>query len=153
MTIIFKKGNSKNSITCKRADGTSTWMEASGFMVVHDLAHVAVEQHFQMNMGFYGLLESGLDITDFERKQKITPQQLPPESIKTELLVNLILTEKHDKKELDNFNDTFNMSAIKSGLRQEEFDDEDLRAVRKRVDELITRWQNLPVNESLIIPW
>lgn len=98
MEITFKKGNAKNSITCKREDGTSTWTEADAFMIAHDLTHYVVETVFSMKNGFYGLLDSGLDITDFEKKQKITPRDIPKEAITAETLVNLFLTEKNTAK-------------------------------------------------------
>lgn len=153
MEIFFKKGNTKNSITIKRPDGSSTWMEAEHFMIVHDMAHFIVEEKFQFKHGFYGLVESGIDITDFEKKQKITPHQLPKEAIKTELLVNLILTELSDRKRLDDFNSTFNSTAGQYGLSKEEFKADDLNAIHDQLNELLARWSSLSVNESIHLEW
>jgi hypothetical protein len=153
MDIIFKKGNDKNSITCKRDDGSSTWMEASAFMVAHDLAHIAVEGQLHLKAGFYGLLERGTDITDFEKKRKVTPQQLSPESIKAELLVNLILTERNDQKRLDNFNEVFNTSAARMSIPNENFSAEDLDLIQVKLTALLDQWKQLPVDDSLIIKW
>jgi len=153
MEIIFKKGNDKNSITCKRSDGSNTWMEASAFMVAHDLTHYVIERTLELKSGFYGLLELGFDIADFEKKLKITPKQLPAEAIKTELLVNLILTERNDKTELDDFNSTFNSSAGQLGILKEEFDRNHLNRIRNHLNELLFRWGKLPVNETLVLKW
>ncbi|MBI1769039.1 MAG: hypothetical protein HYR67_11755 [Bacteroidetes bacterium] len=151
MDIIFKKGNTKNTITCKRSESSSTWMEADRFMIAHDLTHFAVEKQLQIGKGFYGLVASGLDITDFEKKQKITPQQLPKESIKTELIVNLILTERHDGKKFESFDEAFNSLSKQFGISNEKFDADDLNKIHSQLNELLNHWAMLPVNESMII--
>ena len=91
MEVIFKKGNTKNTITCKRPDGTATWMEADVF--INDLAHYVVETELKASKGFYGLLSQGFDITNFEKKQKITPASIPAEGTQMEIIVGLLLTE------------------------------------------------------------
>ncbi len=58
-----------NAFSCIRDDGTSIWMQANLFMIAHDLAHYAVEKTLPLKFGFYGLLESGLHITDFEKNR------------------------------------------------------------------------------------
>ncbi len=93
MEVIFKKGNTKNTITCKRPDGTATRMEADVFMVINDLAHYVVETELKVSKGFYGLLSQGFDITNFEKKQKITPASIPAEGTQMEIIVGLLLTE------------------------------------------------------------
>ena len=57
----------------------------------HDLAHVAVEQILQLKNAFFGLIESGVEIADFEDKLK--QPDLSTEAIQVEYLVNLLQTE------------------------------------------------------------
>jgi len=122
-------------------------------MIVHDMAHFVIEKKFQYKNGFYGLTASGLDITDFEKKQKITPQQLPKEAIKTELLVGLILTELNDRKRLDDFNSTFNSTAAQYDLPEELFRAQDLDEIHDQLNELLSRWSALEVNDSIKLTW
>ena len=82
-------------------------MEADAFMVMHDLTHYVVETQLQLENSFYGLLARGLDITDFEKKQKISPASIPAEGIRTEILVGLFLTERNDGRLLTDFNHLF----------------------------------------------
>ena len=153
MKIEFRKGGDKNMLTCSRPDGTTTWMEATPFFVAHDLAHFVIEKQLQIVNGFYGLIASGFDITDFEKKREITPQQLPEDSIKAELLVNLILTERNDRKRLESFNATFNEVSERYGLPNMKFDASDLDKIHNQLDEMLKRWASLPINESITLTW
>ena len=64
-----KHPDGRASLTCVRADGTSTWQTpkaAQGhFFAQHDLTHYAVETILGCRQGFYGLLADGWNITDF----------------------------------------------------------------------------------------
>jgi hypothetical protein len=148
--IIFKKGNTKNSITCKRADGSATWSEADAFMIIHDLTHYAVESGLGMKQGFYGLVAGGLDITDFEKKQKIRPDEIPAEGLRAELLVGLVLTERNDGKEMNDFNEQYQELLKKFHLSAENIPLASVRRLREETDRLINKWKDLPVSSSLV---
>ena len=150
MELIFKKGNAKNSITCRRPDGTATWMEADTFMILHDLTHYVVETCLHIKSGFYGLLAQGLGITDFEKKQKIKPADLPPDGIRAEVLVNLFLTERNDNREIEDFNSEYRELSKKYKLSAETIDDGSLLKVREGVDAIVKKWKALPAGESLV---
>lgn len=108
MKIIFKKHNErKNSIHCVRDDGTETWMEADPFFVMHDLMHYAVETELGLKTGFYGLLESGIDITDFNKPREERNFVMTEEALASESLVNLLLIE-YNQGTVDNFNTLLN---------------------------------------------
>ena len=151
MDIIFKKGTTKNTITCTRSDGTSTWQEAEPFHILHDLTHYAVETTLGTQQGFYGLLQQGLDITDFEKKQKITPQTLPREAIRTEILVTLFLTEINDHQPLADFNQTFAETIRPYGIDIIPLDQNLLTTIRMMRDNLIKKWKNLSSGSTLAL--
>ena len=68
MTIAFsKKENKQHTLTCTRTDGSQTWMQVSDFFVAHDLMHYATETVLQYKDAFYGMLNRGINITDFEK--------------------------------------------------------------------------------------
>lgn len=150
MEIVFKKGNTKNTITCRRDDGSATWTEGDAFMIRHDLTHLVVERTLGMRQGFYGLLKSGLDITDFERKQKITPRTIPREAIKAEMLVNLLLVEQHDQQRVDDFNKTFHEAIGDGG---ESFDEKTIVSMREGLAGVLREWDNLPPGQTLKFEW
>ena len=151
MEIIFKKGVTKNTITCKRPDGTSTWMQAIPFMIIHDLTHYVVETQLQLKLGFYGLLAGGWDITDFENKQKIKSTDIPAEGLRAELIVGLLLTERNDGQEMTDFNSVYQDSCINYALAEQPLDRSQLDRLRIGVDDLINKWKFLPVDSTLIL--
>lgn len=152
MEILFKKGKSKDVMACKRADGSSTWMQTDRFMTIHDLAHYCVECELGMDKGFYGLVASGVDVTDFENKEKIRARNLPEESVVAELIVNLILTERSDNRVIENFNETLRASASQRGLsRLPSIEDQKLDSIRKQLDDLLNRWTFLPIDQAMVL--
>lgn len=94
MEIIFtKKEEGQHLINCKRIDGTETWMKVSTFFVMHDLMHYALESEFGFNSAFYGMIENGVAISDFELPKENRKFELTQEAILAEHLVNLLLIE------------------------------------------------------------
>lgn len=154
MEIVFKKGNTKNTITCRRSDGSATWQESDAFLINHDLAHYAVEKTFGLSQGFYGLVQSGLDITDFEKKQKISPSQIPKEGFKAEILVQLFSIERSGiNNHIKDFNESYHEQAVKWKLDVERFPESLLSETRRLLSEVIDDWHHLSVNESMTLSW
>ena len=119
-------------------------------MVVHDLTHYVVETQLKVQDGFYGLLARGLDITDFEKKQKITPASIPAEGIRMEILVGLLLTERNDGRLLGDFNDLYLSICQKFQLPKEPLPKKLLAPLRNGIDETIKNWNKLPVGSCLL---
>src|SRR5687767_334083 len=70
LVIRIKKGaDGRTSLSCTRADGTTTWQRQqgarAGFFPRHDLTHYAVETVLGHRRGFYGLVAAGWDLSDF----------------------------------------------------------------------------------------
>ena len=102
MQITFiKQKDKKNTISCKRKDGSATWMASDLFYVQHDLMHFAVETKLGYKTAFYGMLAGGIDITDFElpkaqRNFEYTEQAWHAESIVNLLFIQLKQGENSD---------------------------------------------------------
>src|SRR5437773_4364975 len=66
---IKKKNDGSAALSCLRADGSVTWQRQNGaqgrFFPLHDLTHYAVERVLGHRKGFYGLVASGWDMSDF----------------------------------------------------------------------------------------
>src|SRR5205809_153857 len=96
MEISFtKRGEEDHIISCKRKDGTTTWMHSSSFFVQHDLCHYAVETVLGLRNAFYGMLADGTDITDFELPKEERNIALSTEALLAEHLVNILMIDRN----------------------------------------------------------
>lgn len=87
MQVEFsKKRDGEVVMTIVRNDGSKTWSKLRRGMEDHDLAHIAVERELNVSNGFFGLVNKGADINDFENKEKQPTIDL--ESNQIEYLVN-----------------------------------------------------------------
>ena len=86
------------SITCTRADGSSTWQRFEGATAMvfpgHDLTHYAVETTLGYARGFYGLLAEGWAIQDFAKPWPRGP--IPEEAREVELIVGFLDAERRE---------------------------------------------------------
>src|SRR4030081_1482229 len=70
IVIRIKKGkDGRTTLSCIRADGTTTWQRQEGAQAApdprHDLTHYAVETALGHRQGFYGVVSAGWDFSDF----------------------------------------------------------------------------------------
>lgn len=86
------------SLTCTRADGSTTWQRFEGPTATvfpgHDLTHYAVETTLGFRRGFYGLLCEGWEIQDFAKPWPRGP--IPDEAREVELLVGFFDAERRE---------------------------------------------------------
>jgi hypothetical protein len=83
---IKKRLDTSSVLVLVREDGSSTSGSVgppSGYGPVHDLAHYVVERTLGLSEGFLGLVASGWEIADFEKKG--TAKRLPAEAILAEV--------------------------------------------------------------------
>ncbi len=84
MEIHLTKGGQRNTLTCKRDDGTMTTEDIGPSFPYHDLAHYVVETKCGIANGFFGAIKAGRNIAELSDKEVI--QQLGPESWLAEIL-------------------------------------------------------------------
>jgi len=107
--ITLKKGIQKPSIlSIYRTDGSLTWSKLHKGLETHDLAHYAVEKTLKFTNAFYGIIDEGYTIQDFEapkaqRKIAVQPEHLHPEALITEHIVNLLEVELLNSGYNENF--------------------------------------------------
>ena len=71
MVIQLTKNKAKpNIIKYIRDNGTETWMYSDDFFVRHDLSHFILESVLGYHTAFNGMINQGMDIRDFENKEK-----------------------------------------------------------------------------------
>ena len=150
MEITLQKHLGKRSVlNCKRSDGSVTWAKLHPGTETHDLAHYAVESILGFQDAFYGLLEQGYHIADFElpkgeRPTALEPANLPPAALQTEHLVNLLQIEHFNSQVetplLDQLNDILSNHKIPF---PENLTLERLEQIRNLFNELVQQWKQL----------
>jgi hypothetical protein len=159
MVIRIKKGaDGLSALSCTRADGTTTWQSSKGsqaaFFPRHDLTHYAVETVLGHAQGFYGMVASGWDLSDFG-----TPWprgKLPPVANLTELVVGFFDRERASGHlgTAEELNDEIANFCAGSGLSvPSSFSDDDLARVRERRGELFTEWDAVRPGAALELPF
>jgi len=95
---FYKKTEDHIVMTIVRDDGSKTWSRLRSGFEDHDLAHYAVEKVLGMDQAFFGMINQGVEIADFEDKEK--QPDISAEAIQAEHLVNLLQTEYWNNHEL-----------------------------------------------------
>jgi hypothetical protein len=158
MKILLKKGLQKPSVlTIYRKDGSSTWSKLHRGLETHDLAHYAVESTLGFTNAFYGIINQGYTIQDFEapkaiRPEAVKPENLYPEALITEHLVNLLEVEL-----LNSGMNLMLLEDLKAILQQnnlpfpEHLNSDILEAIRSKYHTLYNQWWVLEDNEEIVI--
>ena len=153
MEISFiKKGLNKHVISCKRNDGSVTWMQSDDFFVRHDLMHYAVETTMNYKNGFYGILNSGVNITDFELPKDKRNFEFTPQALYAETLVGLISTEL-SQGNFENIEETINdmYKANYPGVKAPEINPASIDQIKVRYHELVLDWMKLSPDQKLVL--
>jgi len=159
IVIRIKKGtDGRTSLSCTRADGTTTWQRQEGaratFFPRHDLTHYAVETALGHRQGFYGLVSAGWDFSDFGSPW---PRgRLPVEAAISEMIVGVLDVERRtgERVSADDLNQKLAEYSVENGLpQQRQLAEEDLARVRAMRAELFARWEAVRPGDALEIPF
>jgi hypothetical protein len=155
---IKKDKDGRTSLSCTRADGTTTWQRQEGgqarFFPRHDLTHYAVETVLGHRQGFYGLVAAGWDLSDFG-----TPWprgRLPKDANLSEIIVGFFDRERASGERLaaTELNDQLASFANENGLPiLEPIQEEDLANIRRRRAELFAEWDAVAPGDVLELPF
>ena len=159
MVIRIKKGaDGRTSLSCTRADGTSTWQRQEGaqasFFPRHDLTHYAVETVLSRHRGFYGLVAEGWDLSDFG-----TPWprgKLSKEANLVEMIVGFFDRERASGQigAAAELNAELAAYSEENGLAAPEaFTEDNLSLVRKKRRELFAQWEAVEPGDALELPF
>ena len=150
MEVLFTKtGSNEDVLSCKRKDGTVTWMHASNFFILHDLCHYTIETTLSLKKAFFGMLANGTDITEFALPKEQRPFDLTSEALFAEHLVNLVVidyTQGRMTSLIEIFTETYNDAG--SGLINL-INEEKLENIRLNFASLVQQWQSIREGESL----
>jgi hypothetical protein len=157
IVIRIKKGtDGRNSLSCTRADGTTTWQRQQGgqaaFFPKHDLTHYAVETTLGFCEGFYGLVSAGWDFSDFGSPW---PRgKLPPEASISEMIVGFFDLERRiaERVAADDLNQKLAEYCAENRLPpQRQLSEDDLARVRAKRAELFAKWEAVEPGNALEI--
>ncbi len=153
MEIRFTKyAGKQHVIKYIRDNGTETWMYCDDFFIRHDLSHYALEKILGYATAFNGMLNAGMDIHDFEDKEKRAKMNVTAEAWYAENLANLFLIEIAQGN-FDDFNQV-QQAAFVSFHHQYPpvtLADDQINAVRDHLVELLEKWTALPAGETLAL--
>jgi len=155
MIVEIKKGHDgPSSLTCIRADGTRTWGRVQSFFPIHDLTHFAVESVLEFREAFFGLIDAGWSVDDFQAKG--VAARLPLEAIWAESIVGLFDLERGTGTEWSapEFNEALLASLRAQGATGfRPVTDDELARARALRNELKGRWEALAPGETLAVPF
>jgi hypothetical protein len=149
LLIEFRKGNKSDLLLCKRNDGSSTWMETKRFSTIRDLIHYAVEKHLNFKRGFFGLVESGLNLVACEERLELPTSKLPAEASYAENLVNLFVKELEEPASIKEFEKSWLAACERLRVPNYPIDEMQIESIREEIRQLIQHWNKLPEKKSL----
>ena len=156
LTIRIKKNaDGSAALSCTRRDGSVTWQRQQGaqgrFFPLHDLTHYAVETVLRHERGFYGMVASGWDLSDFGAPW---PRgRIPADADPSELIVGFLDTERASGTRWNaaDFNDKAALyyADHDPGTTPPTLTDDDLARVRQRRAQLFAEWDAVPPGGTL----
>ena len=155
---IKKNADGRTSLACTRADGSTTWQSLSGgqaaFFPRHDLTHYAVETVLGQGGGFYGLIASGWELTDFG---KPWPRgRIPLGAILSETIVGLLDLERGSGDLIRAVDINCRLDDVRAEHGAEpadEISEDDLARIRRRRGELFAKWEAVEPGNTLELPF
>ena len=133
-----------------RSNGAKTWMNADDFFIAHDLSHYAIEKTLGYKTAFYGMINSGIELTDFLDKEKRNAMDFTDEAMYAESMANLFLIDNKQGK-IENFNQ-LQQEALQTGFPKAKLlhlSEEQIDAIRNYLSQLLVQWSYLSSGESL----
>lgn len=153
MEIRFTKNTAgQHSISYRRDDGSVTWMHASPYFVHHDLGHYAIETSLGYRTAFLGMINNGMQIRDFEDREKRLSMRVTDEGWYAESMANIFLMEI-TQGGVDNFNQVAAAAFAEMGLPipPPQLAPDEIAKIRNKIQELLVQWQQLPEKGSLLL--
>ncbi|HVT86158.1 MAG TPA: hypothetical protein VHD35_13220 [Chitinophagaceae bacterium] len=149
---VTKNAGKPHIILYVRNDGSQTWMQADDFFVMHDLSHYALEKTLGYSTAFMGMLNDGMDIKDFEDREKRRQIIVSKEAAYSENMANLLLVEILQGN-FENFNEVSGQVFETSwkNFPVPHLSDEEINSVRTFLRQLLKQWKELPAGETMIL--
>jgi len=151
---IKKRPDADAMLVLVREDGSSTSGPigpARGYGPVHDLAHYVVERTLGLTEGFLGLVASGWEIADFEKKgaaKRLPEEAIFAESAAGELSRQAVMWQWSSAEDYVWAVETY-MKQSRPDYTPPEISDATFEGMRVELLQLRYRWNELPSGETL----
>ena len=147
---ITKNTGKPHNLKFIRDNGTETWMYADDFFVRHDLSHFALESVMQYKTAFNGMLNSGMDIKDFEDKENRVQLTVTDEAWYAENMANLFLIEIA-QGEFPDFNKVLQEAFVSFNHHYPviTLQEDKIIETRNYLRKLLLEWRELPSGQTL----
>jgi hypothetical protein len=149
---IIKNTTKQHIVKYIRDDGSDTWMLADDYFVQHDLSHFAIENTLKYSSAFMGMLNAGMDIKDFENRERRIELGITKEAAYAESMANLFLMETIQGN-FESFN-RVSQEVFKTSFSQfdpPELSDIQIENIRTYLRHLLNLWHDLPPGEKFIL--
>jgi len=149
---ITKNTTKPHIVLYKRDNGTETWMQADDYFVRHDLSHYAIEKTLGYSTAFMGMLNNGMDIRDFENREKRKQLTVTKEAWYAENMANLFLIEIAQGK-FDDFNQVASSAFANMSLDfpAPQLSSDQINSVRNYLKELLQAWKELATSSTMVL--
>ena len=156
MELLFIKQLGKPvSFKCIRADKSSTYMLIfHTFNLERKLIHYALETVLGFNQAYYGLLEKGHSLKDFEvpsfdRPMHLKEGNLPEEAIQSEILSSLFHIELNEETTIDGFIDVAKITFEARNIKFPDLAEDQINKIREKIHSLLEEWNLLGAGNVL----
>ena len=125
-------------------------MNLDNFFLHHDMLHYAVETTMNFRSAFYGIIASGISISDFGLPKHQRNIQLSSEAIYAEYIVNLFMAEGRQSK-FEDFNTKLNegLQHGKNLMPPMSLTTDQIKSIYLTYADLSERWDGLTDGESI----
>lgn len=148
MEIILTKGKNKNTLTCKRQDGSVTSSSLGPNVPNHDFAHFVAENKFKLEEGFFGNIKAGKSIAELSDPELI--QDLSPETWLSEILARNLQSLRSGAVKTQEFAEIIKWESEKiDGIKVPEIDFSDVNEMKQEFDSLCEKWNLMRENEDM----
>ncbi len=151
MLVRFTRGKRNDVLTCRRDDGTITWMAERPEFVAHDLGHYAVETVFGYRLGFFGLVAQGWDLstTDFGRDPRTKARYPWPDGAQEPVEYVVSLIQRGPQAGICTADALREALRLYWGRVPDGFDDGRIARARREVARLEGLWAAVPAGGTL----
>ena len=148
MEILITKGKNRNTLTCKRNDGTLTSINLGPNIPNHDIAHYVVEKEFKLENGFYGKVKSGMTIEELSDKEII--KNLGSEIWLSEIMARNLQSIGSGAAKIEQFIELIHWESQNiEGIKVPNMSLPIIEKMKSDFDQLCERWDLIAENESL----
>ena len=147
---LTKNTNQPHILKYIRDNGTETWTYGDDFFIQHDISHFALETILAYKTAFNGMVNSGMNLSDFENREKRAFINITDEAWYAENMANLFLTEisqgvfedfnEVQQQTFQSFNLTYPVITLTDPI---------IQAIRSYLGLLLLQWKELLPNETL----